>query len=135
MRKISVFVISVEATIYLLLYNLHDRTFNGKLQRKINQNFFFFSKKIYLASPHPILGHNRGDSLTHPILITAFLQFWPKSHRKPLNDIESLSPTERLVGFKSRTFWFLLQRLNPLGSSSILLLLINKSKMKTNMIF
>ena len=26
--KISVFVISVEATIYLLLYNLHDCTFN-----------------------------------------------------------------------------------------------------------
>ena len=28
--KISVFVIYVEAIIYLLLYNLHDRTFNFK---------------------------------------------------------------------------------------------------------
>ena len=26
--KISIFVICVEAIIYLLLYNLHDRTFN-----------------------------------------------------------------------------------------------------------
>ena len=28
--KISVFVICVEAIIYLLLYNFHDRTFNEK---------------------------------------------------------------------------------------------------------
>ena len=28
--KISVFVIYVEAIIYLLLYNVHDRTFNFK---------------------------------------------------------------------------------------------------------
>ena len=29
--KISVFVIHVEAIIYLLLYNLHDCTFNGDI--------------------------------------------------------------------------------------------------------
>ena len=52
MRKISVFVISVEATIYLLLYNLHDCTFNGKLQREINQNFFFFFQKKSAWLPH-----------------------------------------------------------------------------------
>ena len=29
MRNSSVFVTCIEAIIYLLLYNLHDRTFNG----------------------------------------------------------------------------------------------------------
>ena len=32
--KISVFVICVEAIIYLLLYNLHDCTFNMKQKQK-----------------------------------------------------------------------------------------------------
>ena len=32
--KISVFVICVEAIIYLLLYNLHNRTFNDNLNIK-----------------------------------------------------------------------------------------------------
>ena len=29
---------------------------------------------FYLASPRPTLSHYRGDSLTHPMLVTAFLQ-------------------------------------------------------------
>ena len=35
--KISVFVICVEATVYLFLYNLHDGTFKGF--KKSSQNF------------------------------------------------------------------------------------------------
>ena len=38
--KISVFVICVEGTIYLLLYNLHDRTFTGDFY------MFIFSRKL-----------------------------------------------------------------------------------------
>ena len=37
--KLSVFVICVEGTIYLLLYNLHDRTFTGDFY------MFIFSRK------------------------------------------------------------------------------------------
>ena len=32
--------------------------------------FFFFN--CYLADPRPTLGHSQGDSLTNPMLITAF---------------------------------------------------------------
>ena len=38
-------------------------------------NFFF---NYYLAAPRPTSGHYRGDSLTHPMLITAFYIFDPK---------------------------------------------------------
>ena len=65
----------------------------------------------YLAAPWPTLGHFRGASLTHPILITAFLHFRPEGHQEPRN------PVEQLVRFELGTFWFLLQRLNPLGHS------------------
>ena len=40
--------------------------------------FFFFFFNCYLAAPWPTLGHYRGDSLTHPMLITAFYIFNPK---------------------------------------------------------
>ena len=39
---------------------------------------FFFILNCYLAAPWPTLGHCRGDSLTHPMLITAFYIFGPK---------------------------------------------------------
>ena len=39
--------------------------------------YIFFN--CYLAAPRPTLGHYRGDSLTHPMLITAFFYiFGPK---------------------------------------------------------
>ena len=37
---------------------------------------FFIS--CYLAGPQSILGHYQGDSLNHPMLITAFYIFDPK---------------------------------------------------------
>ena len=49
------------------------------------------------------------------MLITVFYQFWPEGHWEPFNESASLSPAEHLVGFKIGTFWFWLQRLNPLG--------------------
>ena len=39
--KVSVFVICVEAIIYLLLYNLHDYTLKYNLQIKSNLNLQF----------------------------------------------------------------------------------------------
>ena len=80
--------------------------------------FFFFFFNCYLTAPRPTLGHYRGDSLTHPMLITAFFYiFDPKVTGSLVARVGSLSPAERLVGFEPGTFRFLLQRLNPLGHS------------------
>ena len=67
---------------------------------------FFFFFNCYLAAPRPTLGHYRGDSLTHPILITAFLHIRPEGHREPRSEVGSLGPAERLVGFEPGTFRF-----------------------------
>ena len=60
----------------------------------------------YLAAPRPTFGHYLGGSLTHPMLITAFLLyiFDPEGHRKPCSEVGSMSPAERLVGFEPGTF-------------------------------
>ena len=78
----------------------------------------------YLAAPLPALGHYRGDSLTHPMLITVFYILDPKVstrtfHGEPHNVVGSLSPTKCLARFELGTFQFLLQRLNPLGHSPL----------------
>ena len=89
-----------------------------KLDKFLLIIFFFFN--CYLAAPRQILGHYRGDSLTHPMLITAvFFTFLTQGHWEPRNEIGSLSPAERLVGFEPGTFRYLLQRLNPLGHSPL----------------
>ena len=59
----------------------------------------------YLAAPQPTLSH-LGDSLTHPMLITAFFKFGLVGHREPRNEVALLSPVEGLVGFEPRTFLF-----------------------------
>ena len=78
---------------------------------KIKKRSFF---NIYLAVPSPS-GHSRGDSLNYPVLITAFVQFRLEGHRKPSNEVESLSLVECLVGFELGTFQFQLQHFNPIG--------------------
>ena len=70
-------------------------------------NFFFFFFNYYLAAPRPTSGHYRGDSLTHPMLITAFVHVRPEGHREPRSEVGSLSPAERLAGFEPGTFRFL----------------------------
>ena len=62
--------------------------------------FWFFFLNCYLAVPRPTLGHSQGDSLTNPMLITAFVHIRPEGHREPRNKVGSLSPAERLVGFE-----------------------------------
>ena len=68
---------------------------------------FFFFFNYYLAAPRPTSGHYRGDSLTHPMLITAFVHVRPGGHREPHSEVGSLGPAERLVGFEPGTFRFL----------------------------
>ena len=48
--------------------------------------FVFFN--CYLAAPRPTSGHYRGDSLTHPMLITAFLHIRPEGHREPCSKVD-----------------------------------------------
>ena len=48
--------------------------------------FFFFFFNYYLAAPRPTSGHYRGDSLTHPMLITAFVHVRPEGHREPRSE-------------------------------------------------
>ena len=43
---------------------------------------------------------------THPKLITTFCHIRPEGYRKPRNEVGSLSPTERLVGFKPEILRF-----------------------------
>ena len=66
--------------------------------------FYFFN--LYLAAPLPTLAHYRGDSLTHPMLITTFHLAWPEGHPEPRGEVGSLSPVERLAGFEPGTFQF-----------------------------
>ena len=62
--------------------------------------FFFFFFNCYLAVPRPTLGHSQGDSLTNPMLITAFVHIRPEGPQEPRNEVGSLSPAERLAGFE-----------------------------------
>ena len=65
--------------------------------------FFFFFFNCYLAVPWPTFGHFQGDSLPNPMLITVFLLIRPEGHREPHNEVRSLSPAKRLVGFEPGT--------------------------------
>ena len=60
----------------------------------------------YLAVPRPILGYYRADNLTQPMLITTFFHCRLDGRREPRSGVESLGPTERLVGFEQETFRF-----------------------------
>ena len=92
-----------------------ERAFIDRIRRIISSQWIilliFFN--CYLAAPQPTLGHHWGDSLTHPMLITAFLCFWTESCWKPCNEVGSLSLAKCLVGFKLGTFWLYFQCLDP----------------------
>ena len=88
------------------LLSVADGTFDGVYCHRFFFFFFFFFFNCYLAAPRPTSGHYRGDSLTHPMLITAFLHIRPEGHREPRSEVGSLSPAERLVGFEPGTFRF-----------------------------
>ena len=47
-----------------------------------------------------LLPHQLRASLTHYILISAFLQLWPKGHWEPRNEVGFLSLAEQVVGFE-----------------------------------
>ena len=84
----------------------------------LGQRFWFlhglyWSINFFLTAVCLPLGHHRGDSLTHPMLITAFYIFDPKVIGSLVTRFGSLSPAERLLWCEPGTFRFLLQRFNP----------------------
>ena len=100
--------------------NLLDQKSVRKLE-KTKAPFFF---NCYLAAPWPTLGHSWRDSLTNPMLITAFfVHIQPTGHQEHCNKVGSLSPAKRIVGFELGTFQFIMQHLNSLGHSPIILFL------------
>ena len=56
-----------------------------------------FFLNCYLAAPRPTLVYSQGDSLTNPMLITAFYLLRPEGHRELRNEVGPLSPAECLV--------------------------------------
>ena len=68
-----------------------------------HSGLFFFN---YLTVSQPTLYYYHRDSLTDPMLITVFVHIQPEGHREPRNEVGSLSPAERLVGFEPGTFQF-----------------------------
>ena len=67
-----------------------------------------FLTSIFAAAPRATLGQYWGDSLTHLMLVTVFLQIWGKGHQEACNEVGSLSQTKHLVVFEARTLWFYL---------------------------
>ena len=80
------------------------RIFKAILGMEKEGRIFFFNR--YLAAPRPTLGHSQGESLTNPMLITAFYLCRPEDHREPRNEVGSLSPAEGLAGFEPGSFRF-----------------------------
>ena len=58
------------------------------------------------------LAHYRGNSLTQPMLINAFLHFWLEGQPEPQSEVESLKPQRA-----PNKVWTGIQRFNPLGHS------------------
>ena len=83
-----------------------------KAPNTCNHFGIFFFLNCCLAALQPTFGYCWGGSLifTH----TA------EGHGEPHSEVGSLSPVEHLVGFEPGTFWFWLQRLNPLGHSPLM---------------
>ena len=54
----------------------------------------FTYKHKSLVAPRPTLGHSLGDSLIHPMFITAILLVQPKGYLAPRNQVRSQSPAE-----------------------------------------
>ena len=63
-------------------------------------NFF----NLNLVVPQPSLDHYQGNSLTHAILITVFLQFWPEDYQESCNKVGFICLAKHIVGVKLGTF-------------------------------
>ena len=81
-----------------LIINRHFKLFSALDFRRVTTfSDFFFLTSIWLPQGQ-IWAIYQGDSLTHPMLIIAFPQFWPWGHWEPRSEVRSLSLAELLVG-------------------------------------
>ena len=84
-----------------------------------NIQIFFFLKKNLFRCPTAKFGPlSRGQPYS-PDVNHCVLHFRPEGQLEPRNEVGSLSPAKRLVGFALGTFRFLLERLNPLDHSPL----------------
>ena len=68
--------------------------------------FVFAFSNCYLAATWPTFGPSQMDSLTKPMLITAFELFQPEGYWEPLNKVGSLSHAKHQGVFEPETIWF-----------------------------
>ena len=68
-----------------------------KISVSISIHFFFLFSTM---------GHYRGDSLTHPMLITALSHFQPDDNGESRSVVGSLSLAKHLVEFELESFRF-----------------------------
>ena len=61
-----------------MYFSYLERLASAKVEKVLLLQRFFFN--CYLAAPWPTLGHYWGGSLTHPMLIIAFLPIRPEDH-------------------------------------------------------
>ena len=81
---------------FLLIFLVQNGLFQKKAKQGVEGILFF---NFYLAAQWLTLGHSQEDSLTNPMLITAFSNYFDrKVTGEPCNEVGSLSPVERLVG-------------------------------------
>ena len=104
--------------------DLHHGEYSLPPSCRLSWRVDIFFKNFCLAAPRTILDCYWGESLTHPILITAFYLFRPKGHQEPREEAQSLSLAERLAGVELGTFRFQF-RLNPFGHIQVRVLFLN----------
>ena len=90
------------------MFSLYNIQFSLDVLNLMRLNFVGIMDFLncYLAARWPSLGHSRGGILTIPMLITAYRYLIKEGQREPCNEIGTLGPDERLVGFKPASFHF-----------------------------
>ena len=112
--------LSSDSRSWNLLFNLSVKfkliIWNTNLASLIRSSVKIFFLNCILAVLRPTLGHYRGATLTHSMLIS-FLHIRLQGHQERRNEFGSLSLAEHLVRFKPGTFRFWSQRLYTLCHS------------------
>ena len=68
---------------------LHPSYLESRVSVGLYKKFYFLIFfNCYLVIPRPTLGHSREDILTKQMLITTFVQFQPKGHQGPRNEVD-----------------------------------------------
>ena len=93
----------------------HSSTmFNIKIKTR---QFNSYPNSLLFGCPMANFGPLSRGQPHSPDVNHCVLHFRPEGHREPRNEVGSLSPAKRLLGFEPGTFQFLVQCLDPLDHS------------------